>query len=473
MFRLAVEASPNGIVLVDDVGTISLANAATCRLFGYENSELIGRSVGMLIPARFLDNHEKNLREFAVKPSTRPMGNGGEFYGRRKDGSEFPLEIGLNPIKSGDSTLILATIVDVTGRRMADLAFRQNQDFFAKAFKASPGAMSINLVSDFQFIEVNDSWTALLGYESDEVIGKSALDVLFTRDKESEAEILEMIRSGSRVRDFEVDLRHKDGSFRQTLISMEIIDFKSSKCVLTNIQDITELKSHERKLVASREQLRQLSARLDEVVEEESKRIASDVHDLIGGDLVGLRHDIQAVKKLVIENTEEQGREALLEKLDEMTNLATATLNSAKRISSELHPAELNFLGLVPALRSETQRFQERSGIACRFEALIEDAAVGRAQSAAVYRVFQEALRNILRHARATEVGISVAEIDGFLRLDVADNGIGMTESQINAFDSLGLLSMRERISNAGGSVEFAGNSGIGTIVTVVIPANC
>lgn len=470
IFRLAVEASPNGIVMVDPRGKIALVNSAAERLFGYRSPELVGEPVGKLVPARFSGGHEVFLQEFVSTPATRPMGNGGSYFGRRKDGSEFPVEIGLNPFVSGDSVMILATIVDVTHHQIADKQLRQNQDFFAKAFKASPAAMSINLLSDCTFIDVNDTWTTLFGYESDEVVGNSALDRNFLRDGDVQNQVLETIRRDGHIRNFEVDIRRKDGSLRHTLVSMEVLDFNSSKCVLTNIQDITELKTNEQKLVASREQLRQLSARLDQVVEEESKRIASDVHDLIGGDLVGLRHDIQTVKKLLSDAPDHSNRPKLLEKLDEMTKLATATLNSAKRISSELHPAELNFLGLIPALRSEAQRFQERSGIECRFESRVEDSTVEKNQSAAVYRVFQETLRNVLRHAKATAVVIKVGETDNRLTLTVADNGIGMTDAQINAFDSLGLLSMRERISNVSGTIEIGGTPGGGTTVKVVIP---
>ncbi|MGE3628812.1 MAG: PAS domain S-box protein, partial [Sandaracinaceae bacterium] len=120
-FRLAVEASPSGIVMVDDTGCIVLANAETERMFGYEPGELTGSSVDRLVPRRFRGQHAHHRRGFAMATEARTMGTGRDLYGLRKDGTEFPVEVGLNPIETDQGRLVLSTIVDITARKTAEV----------------------------------------------------------------------------------------------------------------------------------------------------------------------------------------------------------------------------------------------------------------------------------------------------------------------------------------------------------------
>lgn len=119
-FRLIVEAAPNAIVVVDAAGRIVLVNSQTEILFGYAREELLGSLVEVLVPTRFRAAHPQERRSFFASPRARPMGAGRDLYGRRKDGSEFPVEIGLNPIETEDGTLVLSAIVDITERKRAE-----------------------------------------------------------------------------------------------------------------------------------------------------------------------------------------------------------------------------------------------------------------------------------------------------------------------------------------------------------------
>src|SRR5262249_91225 len=120
-FRLAVEASPSGIVLVDREGKIVLVNTQTERMFGYSRKEMIGQSVEMIVPERFHAVHPGHRSKFLRAPKARAMGAGRELFARRKDGTEFPIEIGLNPIETADGTLVLAAVADITARKQAEL----------------------------------------------------------------------------------------------------------------------------------------------------------------------------------------------------------------------------------------------------------------------------------------------------------------------------------------------------------------
>ena len=127
LFRLTVELSPSGMLAVDGRGAILLANAEVERLFGYDRTELVGRPVEMLLPIRLRATHPSHRAAFLAEPAARPMGAGRELLGLRKDGTEFPVEIGLNPVKGGDGLLVFASIVDITQRRQLEEQLRQSQ----------------------------------------------------------------------------------------------------------------------------------------------------------------------------------------------------------------------------------------------------------------------------------------------------------------------------------------------------------
>src|SRR5207248_10204847 len=120
-FRLVVEAAPNAMIMVDSAGVINFANAPSATIFGYSLSELIGRHIETLIPERFRDRHVGYRKGFLSEPSSRAMGAGRDLFGRRRDGSEFPFELGLNPIRTAQGLFVLASVIDITARKQAEL----------------------------------------------------------------------------------------------------------------------------------------------------------------------------------------------------------------------------------------------------------------------------------------------------------------------------------------------------------------
>ncbi len=127
-FRLVVESSPNGIVMVDGAGIVQLVNRETERLFGYASEELIGQSMEILVPTRFRSEHPRKRGEFHANPSGRPMGEGRDLYGQRKDGSEFPIEVGLNPIHTRQGMMVLSVVVDITERKKAEANIQRHTE---------------------------------------------------------------------------------------------------------------------------------------------------------------------------------------------------------------------------------------------------------------------------------------------------------------------------------------------------------
>jgi PAS domain S-box-containing protein len=148
-FRLAVEASPSGIVLVDNEGRIVLVNAQTERMFGYSRGEMIGQSVEFIVPKRFRELHPMHRAKFLTAPEARAMGSGRELFARRKDGTEFPVEIGLNPIETTDGTLVLAAVADITTRKQAELeALRHREELGHLSRVAAMGELAASIAHE-------------------------------------------------------------------------------------------------------------------------------------------------------------------------------------------------------------------------------------------------------------------------------------------------------------------------------------
>lgn len=236
-------------------------------------------------------------------------------------------------------------------------------------------------------------------------------------------------------------------------------------------EDITDRKEAEDRIKASSEQLRALSAGLQSAREEEAARIAHQIHDDMGGILTALRWELEALGKMIQETGDLPSlRPAMEKKLAAMLGLTDTTINVVRRIASELRPSILDDLGWVEAIEWQAQQFQARTGIECRCDFAASSKRLGDQQSTAVFRIFQEALTNILRHANATHVDVTIREEGTAFLLTVADNGRGITQAEKLGRGSLGILGMQERARLIGGQVDIVGREGAGTTVFVRVP---
>lgn len=235
-------------------------------------------------------------------------------------------------------------------------------------------------------------------------------------------------------------------------------------------QDITERKAAEEKLKASSEQLRALSASLQAAREEEGARIAREIHDELGSALTSLRWELESFDKVISESGDQSQLDTLRVKMESMIRLTDTTIGTVRRLSSELRPSVLDDLGLVEALEWQAEQFQARTGIICRCDCSLENINLSREQSTAVFRIFQEALTNILRHAQATMVDITTKAQGGEFVLTIIDNRRGITENEKSGPQSLGLLGMRERAHLIGGKIDIKGVEGKGTVVIIRVP---
>jgi signal transduction histidine kinase len=230
--------------------------------------------------------------------------------------------------------------------------------------------------------------------------------------------------------------------------------------------EIAERKAVEKRLRESQAQLRALAARLASAREEERARIAREVHDELGQALTGLKMDVMWLGKHL-----DKAQGALLEKVATMRHLLDATVQVVRRISTGMRPVILDDnMGLVAAIGWQAKEFQKRMGIRCRVELPAAPVDADGALSTAVFRIFQEVLTNISRHARASSVSVRLEVARSRLTLTVQDDGIGIAARAVRAPASLGLLGMQERAQQFGGELRVRGIRGHGTTVTLRMP---
>ncbi len=231
-----------------------------------------------------------------------------------------------------------------------------------------------------------------------------------------------------------------------------------------SFRDITERKKAESGLKHSEEKLRSLYLNLQAMREDERANIAREIHDELGQVMTAIKMDIAWMSRTYADH------EGISRKSQSTLNLVDRTIRSIKKICTELRPSILDHLGLEAAIRWQAQEFQDRTDIECTV-AVKEDLEVSSDRSVALFRIFQESLTNVMRHANATRVAVSLQQNDGRIVLEVSDNGKGITEEDLSKSNSFGLLGMRERVYPWNGTVDICGAKNDGTTIVVTLSA--
>jgi two-component system, NarL family, sensor histidine kinase UhpB len=271
----------------------------------------------------------------------------------------------------------------------------------------------------------------------------------------------------------EVRVKHSDNSWRWIeTVGHNLLSDDKVGAIVVNYRDITERKRAEEELRRSQEQLRALAANLQVAREEERRNIAREFHDHLGQSLTALRMALSVLHRGITNREKQLSRAALANELQSIQQEIDRITQSVRQTMSELRPELLDQAGLLAALASEADRLQRRSGIRCRFTSNVEDLRLDPLHAIALFRVFQEALTNVVRHAQATEVDVCVHVSEDELVMTINDNGVGIDPGAEERIDSHGLIGMRERALLLNGTFSIAGEKGVGTRITVRMPLN-
>jgi PAS domain S-box-containing protein len=240
--RLIVEAVPSALLMVNRKGRIKMVNAQVESVFGYQRDKLIGQPVEILVPERFREIHPNHRNGFFADPSVRAMGAGRDLYGLRRDGLEVPIEIGLSPIVVNEEMFVLASIIDISKRKSAEI----NLARFAAIVGSSEDAI-ISKTLDGDITSWNNSAKKLFGYSEQEMIGKSITRLIPPDRLEEEVEILARIRAGKRIKHFETIRVKKDGAPVHVMASISPVKDFSGKIIGVSkiVRDISERKQSE------------------------------------------------------------------------------------------------------------------------------------------------------------------------------------------------------------------------------------
>lgn len=466
--RLLVEGiKDHAVFMLDASGRIVSWNAGGQRVLGYREEEILGRHFSCLYCTDDIlgGMPERHLHQAETTGQTQDEG-----WRVRKEGARFWAEAVIFAIRQEGELRGFACLVrDITARKQTSEAVRATQQWLQHLLSSSPAVIySSRADGDYRTHFVSENIIAQLGYHPWEFLKDSR----FWQRLVHPDDVARVIRERERLKEtghqvLEYRVRHRSGSYRWLRDELRLV--RDAEGVPVEIVgcwiDITERKEAEEQLERSLEQLRALSARLQSVREEERTRIAREIHDELGQAMTGLKMDLAWLARQLPTDAP-----SLRQKVGSMSHLVDETIQVVRRISTELRPGVLDDLGLLAALEWQAQEFQTRTGIRCRLTTNVEELELDTERSTALFRIFQETLTNVARHAQATEVTVRLDLCEAHLILEVKDNGVGISSQALTDSHSLGLLGMRERALLFGGSLDVRGEPERGTTVTVRIP---
>lgn len=364
------------------------------------------------------------------------------------------------------SLIIIVLLVNISLRKRYEKALKGSEEKYRDLYDHAPD-MYHSINEKGIIIDCNETEAKMLGYRKKEIIGRPIADFLTEESRKTYEKEFSTLKDHRELFGLEREFVRKDGITFPVALNVFIELDETGELIRTKTigRDMTERKRVEMELRRSREELRSLSAHIQSAREEERGNIAREIHDELGQILSKLKLDLSWLKKKMLPD-----QMPLAEKTDKMTELVDATIRTVQRISSELRPGVLDYLGLPAAIEWQAKEFIEQTGIGCTISIAPDLAVEDEDISIAVFRIFQETLTNIIRHAKASRADVDLKQDDGILTLEIRDNGTGIAREDISDPASFGIMSMRERARHLGGAVIITGEPNKGTTVLVRIP---
>jgi PAS domain S-box-containing protein len=499
-FRLVVEAAPNGMVMVDERGFITMVNAQMERLFGYGRDEMLGRPIEMLLPGRYRARHPEQREAFFVSPQARAMGHGRDLFGRRKDGSEFPVEVGLNPAETPEGRVVLAAVIDITERKRTEATVEASAAQFRLVVEAAPNGMV--MVDDRgAIIMVNAQMERLFGYERSEMLGQPIELLLPERyrarhpGQRQEFYTSPQTRAMGHGRD--LFGRRKDGSEFPVEVGLNPAEMPGGRVVLAAVIDITERKRTEAALANAHAELADYARKLESAVADRTAHLEATIAELEGvsyslsHDMRGPLRTIQGFSQIVLSDAGDKLG-------DQEKELLRKTINAANRLDRLIQDVltytrvtrQSVALGTVNVEQLLRQIIDERPEFQAP-NAVIEidgPLALVRGHEASLTQCITNLLDNAVKFVapgRQPHVRIWNSMTENRVKLWFEDNGIGIPqEAQSRLFGifqrvhddrkypgtGIGLAIVRKAVERMGGTVSVESAPGRGSRFGVELP---
>ncbi|HSU52117.1 MAG TPA: PAS domain S-box protein [Segetibacter sp.] len=370
---------------------------------------------------------------------------------------------------SGSIVSCMSLVQDITEKRIAEEALAFSEQQLNLIYNSSSDILYLlSCAKDekYRFISVNNAFKKATGLTSDQIIGKPVEEVIPHPSSQLVlARYKEALQTRKTVHWEEVT--EYPAGIKTGLVSITPVFDKQGECtrLVGSVHDITANKKAEVKLLEKNEQLRNLSAHLQDIREEERANIAREIHDELGERLTAIRLDISW-----IENHLSSATEPVKDKFPALTQLVDDTIKTVRKISTELRPSILDDFGLVDALEWQAIEFEKRTGISCKVKSFMKQHIANKKIEITLFRIFQESLTNISRHAAAKKVVAQLLMQENMIELSITDDGVGMNLNSVQNKKTLGLMGMKERVLMVNGTYNITSGIGSGTTITVSIP---
>ena len=458
IYRLVTENATDVVWVMDLSGRYMYFSPSVARLTGYSVEEITANPIRVMTEAgieyvRRAIDVQLRREKTGQKEVSKPM----EMELVRKDGSRVWAETTWSLLRNDDGKPVgvLGAVRDITERKRAEELFRTLAD-------NSP--VSIYIVQDGRFRFLNRHFLTETMCTADELIGDKPLRRLAPGDRHRVAQQAAAMLDGQRFEPYEFRYVGRKGQTRWVMERVARIQYEGRPAVLGIFMDITERKRSEEALKRSESELRLLSQRMLQIQEDERARIARDLHDQLGQELVFLKIKAQSLAEQV------GPASVAYDAAAELASLIDRVKATSHRIALSIRPDILDGLGLMKAIQWYAGEFEQQTSIACFVDVPADDVEVPKNVATAAYRILQEALTNVFKHANATEVHVVVEMKAKVLTIRISDNGRGFDSDFLSERASLGLIGMRERARLVGGSLKVTTRHPAGTRVVARLP---
>ncbi len=456
--RTVIATSPEGFWLLDREGRFLDVNDAACRLLGYSRDEFLTLSVMDLEAEETPEETRARIEKIMAAGEDRF-----ETRHRTRDGHMLDVEVRTRYTEL-EGGLFYAFIRDITERKRKDAELEASEARIRAVLEAVPD-MIFHCAADGTYLDFWEGRGVDPLVPPEEFLGRTVAEIMSPDLTERTLEVFrKALETGEpQVMEFELP-----GPAGPRFFESHLSPFESGE-VLSVTRDVTERVQAQKALEATNQQLRELTNRLQTVREEERRAVARELHDELGQTLAGLLIDLDWLGRRVPEE-DPDGEEGMADRLVGLIQLAERANDMVHDLSARLRPPLLDELGLEAALEWHVKSHFKRSDLDYELILPRESLKLGPEMAITAFRIVQESITNVVRHAGATAAGVRMAQEGGDLILEVWDDGVGVDEDALVGGKGLGLMGLRERTAGLGGSVEVRRQEEGGTLVRAALP---